>query len=342
MSRRKRIVIPLLAAASALSLRALGNPIGTMSQPALCAPAGARRIAAGDLHADCDPNCDTERRPGRERRRMTDRYAVIGHPVVHSRSPEVHAQFAQACGQDMRYDCILAPADGFRAAAEAFRAAGGRGLSVAAPFQLEAFGYAARPSARALACRSVNALKFEQDRIEGENFDGIGLVRDVQHRGQDLRGRRILLLGTGGTAHGVLPDLLAQQPAAIVVAHMDEDQARSLRDASARSVPPPTRLEACDYPGLAGERFDLVFNATSASLWNELPPVPATVFHGCSFAYELAYARHLTPFLRLAGNAGVPLLADGLGMLAEQAAETFAWWRGVRPATQALRHQLAA
>jgi shikimate dehydrogenase len=290
------------------------------------------------LHADCDPNRDPDRRRCVERRRMTDRYAVIGHPVAHSRSPEVHARFARACGQDMSYERILAPADGFRGAVESFRASRGRGLSVAAPFQLEALHYAAQPSARALACGCVNALKFEDGRIEGENFDGIGLIRDlVDHGRQQVRGRRILLLGAGGTAHGVLPDLLAQEPSQTVIADGDQDQANALQALADPTGRHAARLATCDYPDLAGERFDLVFNATSASVWNDLPPVRATVFQGCSLAYELAYASHLTPFLRLAGNAGVPLLADGMGMLAEQAAETFAWWRGVRPPPQALR-----
>lgn len=274
---------------------------------------------------------------------MTARYAVIGNPIGHSRSPQIHAHFARACRQDMAYGRILAPVDRFRETAEAFRAAGGQGLNVTAPFQLEAYRYVTKHSVRAFACGSVNAVKFEDGEATGENFDGVGLEQDlVRNRKLDLRGLHVLLLGTGGSAHGVLPALLAQQPARVVVAHMDEDQARDLAARATRSVHSAARVEASDYRGLAGQRFDAVFNATSASLWNDLPPVPVTVFNGCFLAYELAYGDTTSPFLRLATNAGVRTLADGLGMLAEQAAEAFAWWRNVRPSRLDIQQALLA
>jgi shikimate dehydrogenase len=270
---------------------------------------------------------------------MTDSYAVIGNPIHQSKSPLIHGMFAQATGQDLQYTAIEGKLDGFAAAGDAFRAAGGRGLNITAPFKLDAFAYATERSERARLAGAANALKFDGVRVLAENFDGVGLVRDVVHNlNRPLKGRRVLLLGAGGAARGALLPFLAEQPAELVIANRSLDKAQALARIAAASGAGPVR--GCTYADLAGQAFDVVLNATSASLRTELPPVPAGVFAPGCLAYELAYGKGLTPFLRLAQNAGAGQLADGVGMLAEQAAEAFEWWRGVRPGTRAVIEKL--
>ncbi|MEX8492938.1 shikimate dehydrogenase [Sphaerotilus sp.] len=261
---------------------------------------------------------------------MTDRYAVIGNPISHSKSPLIHGAFAQQTAQDIAYTALEGPLDGFAGAVHAFRDAGGRGMNVTAPFKLQAFTLATDRLERAELAGATNALKFEGDRIWADNFDGVGLVNDIQRNlGVALVGKRVLLLGAGGAVRGALLPFLAEQPAALVIANRTAEKATALAAAfSGRG-----RITGCGFGDLAGERFDVVLNATSASLKAELPAVPASVFTGAVLAYELVYGKGLTPFLRLAQNAGVPRLADGVGMLVEQAAEAFVWWRGVRPET---------
>lgn len=268
---------------------------------------------------------------------MTDRYAVIGNPIAHSKSPLIHATFANQTRQDLEYTAIEGPLDGLEAAVRAFHDAGGKGMNVTAPFKLRAYEMATDRLERAQLAGATNALKFEADRIVADNFDGIGLVNDIQRNlGVALAGRRVLMLGAGGAARGALLPFLAQGPQAFVVANRTVEKAVAL----AREFEATGPIVACGYGDLVGERFDVVVNATSASLRAELPPVPAEVLTGATLAYELAYGKGLTPFLRLAQNAGVPRLADGVGMLVEQAAEAFVWWRGVRPQTQSLIKRL--
>ena len=263
----------------------------------------------------------------------TSLYAVIGNPIGFSKSPLIHGMFAQATGQDIEYTTIEGPLGGFAGAVDAFRAAGGLGLNITAPFKLDVFAYATERSERAQLAGAANAMKFEGARVLAENFDGVGLVRDVTHNlGCPLKGKRVLLLGAGGAARGALLPFLEQEPAELVIANRSVDKALELAKMGAAKG----KLRGCAYTELVGQTFDVVFNATSASLRAELPPVPATVFVSGGLAYELAYGKGLTPFLRLARNAGVKQLADGVGMLAEQAAEAFAWWRGVRPDTRAV------
>jgi shikimate dehydrogenase len=264
---------------------------------------------------------------------MTDRYAVIGNPIGFSKSPFIHGSFATATGQDIDYSKIEGPMGQFKATVDAFRASGGRGLNITAPFKLDAYAYATEHSERAKLAGAANAMKFEGDRVIAENFDGVGLVRDVIHNLQvQMRGKRVLLLGAGGAARGALLPFLEQAPALVVVANRTQTKAEELaRIGSAQGL-----VRASRYEDLPGQVFDVVFNATSASLRAELPPVPAGVFGPGSLAYELAYGKGLTPFLRLAQGAGVAQIADGVGMLAEQAAEAFAWWRGMRPDTAAV------
>lgn len=270
---------------------------------------------------------------------MTDFYAVIGNPIHQSKSPLIHGMFAQATGQDMHYSAIEGPLDGFAGAVDAFRAAGGLGLNITTPFKLDAFAYATECSERAQLAGAANAMKFDGKRVLAENFDGIGLVRDVVHNlNCPLKARRVLLLGAGGAARGALLPFLAHEPAELVIANRSLDNAQALVRIAEASGAGPVR--GCTYQDLAGQAFDVVFNATSASLRTELPPVPASVFAPGALAYELAYGKGLTPFLRMARNAGVLQLADGVGMLAEQAAEAFEWWRGVRPDTRAVIEKL--
>ena len=268
---------------------------------------------------------------------MTDRYAVIGNPIHQSKSPLIHGMFAKATGQDLEYIALEGPIGGFAGAVDAFRAAGGRGMNITAPFKLDAFAYATERSERAQLAGAANAMKFEGARVMAENFDGVGLVRDVVHNLKTpLAGKRVLLLGAGGAARGALLPFLAENPALLVVANRSLDKAAELTAIAEKQGAPAGQVVGCCYADLAGQTFDVVFNATSASLRAELPPVPASVFAYCGLAYELAYGKGLTPFLQLAQSAGVKQLADGVGMLAEQAAEAFVWWRGVRPDTRAV------
>ncbi|MFX1766100.1 shikimate dehydrogenase [Paraburkholderia sp. A1RI-2L] len=269
---------------------------------------------------------------------MTDRYAVIGNPIGHTKSPLIHGLFAEATQQAMSYVSIegpLDPEEGFAKVVRQFAAEGGKGMNVTAPFKLKAFALADERSERAALAGAANALKFESGRIIAENFDGIGLLRDIEvNLGVPLAGKRVLMLGAGGAARGALLPFLDAGPAELVIANRDVAKGEAL---AAQIGARGAALRARGYGDLAAMgRFDLVVNATSASLTGELPPVPPSVFSSDGTAYELAYGKRLTPFLRLARNAGVHGVADGVGMLVEQAAEAFAWWRGVRPQTAAV------
>ena len=263
---------------------------------------------------------------------MTDRYAVFGNPVAHSKSPYIHSSFARETGQHLTYEAIEAPVGGFAGAVDAFRRASGKGINITTPFKLDAYEYATDRTERARLAHASNCIKFDGDRAYAENFDGVGLVSDiVRNLGVPLAGRRVLMLGAGGAARGALLPFLAQQPAALTVVNRDLDKTHALlRDANAAAS-----VRVANYGDLNGGRFDVVVNATSASLRGELPPVPPSVFGDDALAYDLVYGKGLTPFLRLARNAGVRRIADGVGMLVEQAAEAFQWWRGVRPQTRA-------
>ena len=263
---------------------------------------------------------------------MTDQYAVIGNPIVQSKSPIIHAAFAAQTGQDIEYRALEAPADGFAAVVDAFRQRGGRGMNVTTPFKLDAFGYATIYCERARLAGAVNCLRFDGSRVEAENFDGLGLLRDVEaNLGVAVRGKRVLLLGAGGAVRGALLPFLEADPAALVVANRTQAKAQALGDEFGTHG----ALAAAGYDALPGAgRFDLVLNATSASLRREMPAIPTSVFGRQTVAYELAYGKGLTPFLCFARDAGVTRLHDGVGMLVEQAAEAFVWWRGVRPDTR--------
>lgn len=256
---------------------------------------------------------------------MTDRYAVFGNPIAHSKSPLIHALFAAQTGQDLRYEAILAPLDGFATAVQDFIAAGGKGANVTVPFKEAASRLATALTPRARAAGAVNTLVFDNGTICGDNTDGAGLVRDIEiHLGRALAGRRILLLGAGGAARGVILPLLEQRPATLFLANRTAEKAERL---AAEFGIAGGRFEA-----LAGHAFDLVINATSAGLYDAVLPLPTSVFAPDSLAYEMLYGRD-TPFMAQARAAGAQV-ADGLGMLVEQAAEAFHIWRGVRPDTR--------
>lgn len=263
---------------------------------------------------------------------MTDRYAVIGNPIEHSKSPQIHAAFARQTGQDMEYGRVLAPLDGFAATVQTLRAQGYRGCNVTVPFKLEAFALAVERSPRAQDAGAVNTLIFDGARLSGDNTDGAGLVADiVRNHGVKLAGARVLLLGAGGAARGVIRPLLEAAPAGLTLANRSPDKALELQRQFGK-------LQACDFAGLSGQQFDVVINATSAGLSDAALPVPATIFAAGGLAYDMMYGRR-TPFMQLAGEAGARV-ADGLGMLVEQAAEAFYLWRGVRPDTAPVIRQL--
>ena len=274
---------------------------------------------------------------------MTDRYAVMGHPVTHSRSPFIHARFAEQTGQDLRYDAIPVEPGDFSTAVNAFFGSGGCGLNVTLPFKQEAWALAAVRTQRAERAGAVNTLWLEDGRFGGDNTDGVGLVRDLgSNHGWRIAGRRLLLLGAGGAARGVLAPLLAERPERVVIANRTVARAEALAERFGGDA----TLRASSFEALAGQRFDLVINATAASLDDEVPPLPAGVLADGAACYDMMYAAAPTAFLRWAASAGAAHCADGVGMLVEQAAESFARWRGLRPETgeviAALREQLAA
>jgi shikimate dehydrogenase len=256
------------------------------------------------------------------------RYVVIGNPIAHSKSPDIHARFAAQTQQHLDYARLLAPLDGFAAAVRDFIAQGGQGANVTVPFKLDAHALATRLTARARAAGAVNTLHFTGDDILGDNTDGIGLVADiVRNAGVVIAGKKVLLLGAGGAARGVVLPLLAEQPAELVIANRTPATAEELVRQFAAQGP----VRAALFAQLQ-QPFDIVINATSASLSAAVPPISANVLQGTTLAYDMMYGAQPTVFLQFAAAHGA-LVRDGLGMLVEQAAESFFLWRGVRPDT---------
>lgn len=269
-----------------------------------------------------------------------DRYAVIGHPIAHSKSPQIHAVFARQTAQDLSYEAILAPLDGFVATVQAFRTAGGRGMNVTVPFKLEAFALADRHTLRARAAGAVNTLAFRADGILGDNTDGAGLVRDLTvNLGCALQGRRVLLLGAGGAARGAILPLLGERPAVLAIANRTMAKAEELVRAFAADAG-ETRLSGSSFAALAGQSFDVIINATAASLSDDVPPLPPGLYADGALAYDMMYGRGDTAFMAAARTDGAARVADGLGMLVEQAAESFTLWRGIRPDSRAVLAEL--
>jgi shikimate dehydrogenase len=261
---------------------------------------------------------------------MTDRYVVAGNPVAHSRSPEIHAAFARQTAQDLEYGTLLIEIGCFADQATRFFVEGGKGMNVTLPFKVDAYELAPSLSRTARQAGAVNTLMLRADgRLHGDNTDGIGMVRDLRDNlGWTLAGRSVLLLGAGGAVRGVLGPLLAEHPRAVIIANRTPARAEQL----ARAFGKLGTLAASDFDSLKGP-FDLVINGTSASLRGAVPALPVHAVGPRTACYDMAYGDEPTAFLRWAASAGVGACADGLGMLVEQAAESFLLWRGVRPLT---------
>lgn len=271
-----------------------------------------------------------------------DQYVVFGNPIGHSKSPLIHRLFAAQTGEALEYDTLLAPLDDFTACAQGFFKQG-LGANVTVPFKEEAFRMVDSLTPRAKRAGAVNTLSRQTDgSLQGDNTDGAGLVRDLTvNAGVELAGKRILLLGAGGAVRGVLEPLLAHKPASLVIANRTVEKAEQL----AREFADLGPVAASGFSWLK-EPVDLVINATSASLAGELPPIdPALILPGQTVCYDMMYGKEPTPFCVWAAEHGAVKVLDGLGMLAEQAAEAFFIWRGVRPETAPvlaeLRRQLA-
>lgn len=264
---------------------------------------------------------------------MTDRYAVIGNPVAHSQSPQIHAEFARQTGQDMTYDRLLAPLDGFAATARQFFSEGGQGLNVTVPFKHEAWKLVDRHDNSARDADAVNTIKLEGGKLVGYNTDGSGLVADLEKNlSFPIAGKRVLLMGAGGATYGVMHPVLEKHPDLLVVANRTLAKAISLVKHFQKFGQFALRgISASPYSDLVGTQFDLLINATSAGLSGEMPPLPEPLFAPDALAYDMVYGRD-TPFLQFARKNGART-ADGLGMLVEQAAASFFIWRGVRPQT---------
>ncbi len=267
---------------------------------------------------------------------MTDNYCVIGHPIAHSQSPGIHAAFARQTGQDLSYERCLAPLDGFAATVRRLVREGYKGANVTVPFKIEAAQLATQLNERARKAGAVNTLVFADGEIVGDNTDGPGLVADItRNAGVALRDQRVLLLGAGGAARGVLLPFLQEGPCEIVIANRTLATAAALaRDFGGYGIP----VGATGFAGITGS-FDIVVNATSASLSSDLPPMPARVFCRSTLALDMMYGNKPTVFMEFAARHGATA-RDGLGMLVEQAADAFAIWRGVRPDTADVLNQM--
>lgn len=266
---------------------------------------------------------------------MTDRYAVLGNPISHSKSPLIHTLFAEQTGQDMSYEAIAAPLHGFASTVQRLRDEGYKGCSVTVPFKFEACKLCDKLSDRASDAKAVNTLLFQDAKILGANTDGAGLLADIEKNlGFKLMWKDALLLGAGGAAAGVVWPLF-NAGAGVVIVNRTILKAQSLADEFKGSG----TVYARSYEELAGKQFDLVINATSSGLKDEMPPLPEGLFKPGALAYDMMYGRE-TPFMAFARKQGAAVVSDGLGMLVEQAAEAFKLWRDVRPDTKPVLEKL--
>lgn len=272
-----------------------------------------------------------------------DKYAVIGNPIAHSKSPLIHAAFAQQTNQALEYGRVLAPLDGFASTVRELIDQGYHGVNVTVPFKFDAYECADQLSERALKAGAVNTLSFSAQGIVGDNTDGAGLVRDILHNlNLPLQGMRVLLLGAGGASEGVLGPILQTQPACVHIANRTLDKAVAMVSRAKPNAKTNTvELEALSFADLAGKQYDIVINATSSGLSNEALPLPPDLFADHALAYDMMYGRE-TPFMHYARQESASLIADGLGMLVEQAAEAFFIWRGVRPETAPVMQAMRA
>jgi shikimate dehydrogenase len=258
-------------------------------------------------------------------------YAVMGNPISHSKSPRIHGLFAEQTGQRLQYTAIQVDPGGFEQAVSNFVANGGRGLNVTVPFKTNAWELVDSRTPRAALAGAVNTIEVQaQGVLHGDNTDGVGLVTDIVHnQGGSIAAKAVLLLGAGGAARGVLSPLLEQDPTELVIANRTEDRAIALAQTFARLG----AVSGCGFNDLAGRRFDMVINATSASLQGELPPLPEQLLAPGAWCYDMMYGAMATPFMQWAEHHGATKVSDGLGMLVEQAAESFLLWRKLRPQT---------
>ncbi len=268
---------------------------------------------------------------------MTDKYAVIGHPISHSKSPLIHQAFAAQTHQDISYETIEAPLDGFKATIERLVSEGYKGCNVTVPFKFEAYHLCDELGQRALDAKAVNTLIFRDGKILGTNTDGPGLVLDIQQNlGIEMMWKDVLLLGAGGAAAGVMWPLF-NTGVSIEVANRNMEKAKTL----IKEFEGPCSVRTRRYEDLPGRSYDIVINATSSGLRDELPPLPEGLFKPGALAYDMMYGRE-TPFMAYARRNGATIVSDGLGMLVEQAAVAFDLWRGVRPETAAVIASLRA
>lgn len=260
-----------------------------------------------------------------------DNYAVMGNPISHSKSPHIHAAFAKQTGQRLSYSAIQVDPGGFEQAVGNFRATGGKGLNITVPFKQEAWTLVDERSERATQAGAVNTISFDGDgKTIGDNTDGVGLVRDlIDNNGIALRDTRILLLGAGGAVRGVLGPLIEQHPSEIVIANRTAEKAVQLAETFDCHV----KVRGCGFGDIGDQSFDLIINGTAASLQGDLPPIPDTAVSSSTSCYDMMYGKEPTVFMQWATEHGAAKVIDGLGMLVEQAAESFYIWRGVRPET---------
>lgn len=269
---------------------------------------------------------------------IMDKYVVIGNPVMHSKSPEIHNRFAMNTKQKMHFTHLLTPLNNFFFVIRNFFNEGGKGASITLPFKLEAYTLADILTQRASFAGAVNTLKLENGIIYGDNTDGLGLIIDIiQNFGMPIIDKRILLLGAGGAASGVLLPLLQQKPSSLVLCNRSYNKALILF----KKFNKYAQLSVCKYSDLDGT-YDLIINATSASLENNLPYLlPINIFSKASLAYDMMYDKTPTIFMQYASQHGA-IIRDGLGMLVEQAAEAFYFWRGIKPKTTSILTMLRA
>jgi len=270
----------------------------------------------------------------------THRYAVFGNPVKHSKSPAIHSQFALESDQDIAYRAVKINLDEFGSAARSFFESGGAGLNITVPFKQDAFAFADDLSDRAQAAGAVNTLWQDKDgRIQGDNTDGVGLVRDlIDNLGWQVKGLRVLMLGAGGAARGVIEPLLAQKPSQLLVVNRSPLKATELAHIFADRGP----IQGGGFELLGEDQFDLVINATSTGLAGEMLELPSTLLTEKSSCYDMVYGSEPTAFMRWGAHNAAWAVSDGLGMLVEQAAESFFLWRGVKPETSSVIQGLRA
>lgn len=266
-----------------------------------------------------------------------DDYAVMGNPITHSKSPSIHTLFAEQTQQSILYTAIHVDLGGFKQAVGNFVATGGKGLNVTVPFKQEAWELVTKRSERAERAGAVNTIKIEDDMLFGDNTDGVGLVNDITiNHSIELKEKNILLMGAGGAARGVLVPLLKQNPSFLFIANRTPDTAKDL----AHDFSDAGNIEGGGYEHIPDKKFDIVINATAASLQGDLPPLPDTLLSDNASCYDMMYGAKPTPFMEWAKKHKAANVLDGLGMLVEQAAESFYIWRGVKPETKIVIEKL--